>query len=165
MRSAAKLLHKEAQNQFENGGALKADEAFQNARELNALANTTARLVIRNHRLFGVRYLHALQQENWEVADAYAVEAIQSPYADEALKIACVRALQELCSLQSVDKEIAQRTHHRHAVNAVAGVGASPVVWTGGVSSSDRAMYIRNLRDSGYNPKNNFNASGNVVTQ
>jgi hypothetical protein len=25
----------------------------------------------------------------------------------------------------------AQRTHHRHAMNAIAGVGASPVVWTG----------------------------------
>jgi hypothetical protein len=32
----------------------------------------------------------------------------------------------------------------------------------GGVSSSDREMYIRNLHDSGYNPKNNFNASGNI---
>jgi alkylhydroperoxidase family enzyme len=28
--------------------------------------------------------------------------------------------------------------------------------------SSDHDMYIRNLRDSGYSPKNNFNASGNV---
>ena len=44
-----------------------------------------------------------------------------------------------------------------------AGVGASPVVWTGGVSSSDHALYIRNLHDSGYNTKNNFNASGNVA--
>ena len=34
-----------------------------------------------------------------------------------------------------------------------------------GVSSSDRALYIKNLHDSGYNPKSNFNASGNVVTQ
>src|ERR1700731_1234729 len=41
-----------------------------------------------------------------------------------------------------------------------AGVGASPVVWTGGVSSSDRALYIRNLHDSGYDTKKNFNASG-----
>jgi hypothetical protein len=65
----------------------------------------------------------------------------------------------------------AHRTHHRHAMNASAGVGASPVVsaspvlWTGGVSSSDRALYIRNLHDSGYNTKSNFNALGNVVTQ
>jgi hypothetical protein len=46
-----------------------------------------------------------------------------------------------------------------------AGVGASPVIWPGGVSSNDRNMYIRNLHESGYNPKGNFNASGNVVTQ
>ena len=64
----------------------------------------------------------------------------------------------------------AHRTHHRHAIhrpamNAFAGVGASPVVWTGGVSSSDHATYIRNLHDSGYNPKNNFNANGTVATQ
>ena len=44
-----------------------------------------------------------------------------------------------------------------------AGVAASPGVWAGGVSSSDRALYIRNLHDSGYNTKNNFNASGNVA--
>jgi 3,4-dihydroxy-2-butanone 4-phosphate synthase len=59
----------------------------------------------------------------------------------------------------------AHRTHHRHAMNAYTSVGASPVVWTGGVSSSDRAMYIRNLHDSGYNTKNNFNKSGNLATQ
>jgi 3,4-dihydroxy-2-butanone 4-phosphate synthase len=59
----------------------------------------------------------------------------------------------------------AHRTHHRNAMNAFASVAASPVVWTGGVSSSDRALYIRNLHDSGYNLKNNFNASGNVASQ
>ena len=64
------------------------------------------------------------------------------------------------------------RTHHHHAMNAPAVVGApppvgapSPVVWMGGVSSSDRDMYARNLRDSGYNPKSNFNANGTVKTQ
>ena len=31
--------------------------------------------------------------------------------------------------------------------------------------AQDRALYIKNLHDSGYNPKNNFNASGNVATQ
>jgi hypothetical protein len=46
-----------------------------------------------------------------------------------------------------------------------AGVAGSPGVWTGGVSSSDYALYIRNLRDSGYNTKNNFNTSGNVAQQ
>jgi hypothetical protein len=48
----------------------------------------------------------------------------------------------------------AHPTHHRHAIhhramNANANVGASPVVVPGGVSSSDRDLYIRNLRDSG----------------
>jgi hypothetical protein len=46
-----------------------------------------------------------------------------------------------------------------------AGVGAPPAGSTGGVSSSDRDLYIRNLRDSGYDPKNNFNANGLVKTQ
>ena len=56
----------------------------------------------------------------------------------------------------------AHTTHHRHAMNAQASVGASPVIWMGGVSSSDRALYIKNLHDSGYNPKNNFKADGNI---
>jgi hypothetical protein len=46
-----------------------------------------------------------------------------------------------------------------------AGVGASPVGWWGGVNSNDRAMYIKNLRDSGYDVKKNFNANGNVAQQ
>jgi hypothetical protein len=59
----------------------------------------------------------------------------------------------------------AHRSHHRQAMNAVPGVGASPVVWPGGVSSSDHAMYIQNLRDSRYDPKNNFDAKGILKTQ
>jgi hypothetical protein len=64
----------------------------------------------------------------------------------------------------------AHRTHHHAATNANASVGApgggtSPVLWTGGVSGSDREMYFKNLHDSGYNPKNNFNANGNVAQQ
>jgi hypothetical protein len=58
----------------------------------------------------------------------------------------------------------AQRTPHRNAMNSFARMGASPVV-PGGVSSGDHAMYIQNLRDSGYDPKSNFNAKGNLVTQ
>jgi hypothetical protein len=46
-----------------------------------------------------------------------------------------------------------------------AGVGAPPAVWTGGVSKSDHDLYMRNLHDSGYDPKNNFNANGLVQTQ
>ena len=61
----------------------------------------------------------------------------------------------------------AHRTHHRQAMNANAAVPApaSPVGWMGGVSSSDRATYIRNLHDAGYDPKNNFDAKGNMRTQ
>jgi hypothetical protein len=46
-----------------------------------------------------------------------------------------------------------------------AGGAASPGGWTGGVSNSDREMYFKNLHDSGYNTKNNFNANGNVAQQ
>ena len=79
----------------------------------------------------------------------------------------------------------ATRTHHSRAMkpnasaaamnpspyagpttsNAFGSVGPSPVVWQGGVSSSDRDLYFRNMRDSGYNPKNNRNSFGNVATQ
>ena len=55
----------------------------------------------------------------------------------------------------------AHRTHHHHAMNAAPSVDGSPV----GVSSSDHAMYIQNLHDSGYDPKNNFDAKGILKTQ
>jgi len=32
----------------------------------------------------------------------------------------------------------------------------------GGVGSSDRALYSKNLKDSGYNPKNDFNPNGTI---
>lgn len=54
---------------------------------------------------------------------------------------------------------------HRRAMGAYARVGAPPVVWPGGVSSSDHALHIRNLRDSGYDPKKNFNRYGNVASE
>jgi hypothetical protein len=59
------------------------------------------------------------------------------------------------------------RTHHSHAMNAHAAVPAtpSPATSIGGVSSSDHAAYMRNLHDSGYNPKNNFNTNGTIKTQ
>ena len=61
----------------------------------------------------------------------------------------------------------AHRTHHSHAMNAHAAVPAtpSPAVSIGGVSSSDHTTYMRNLHDSGYNPKNNFNTNGTIKTQ
>ena len=59
------------------------------------------------------------------------------------------------------------RTHHRQAMNANAAMPApaSPVGWMGGVSSGDRTMYMKNLHDSGYDPKNNFDAKGILKTQ
>ena len=41
--------------------------------------------------------------------------------------------------------------------------GGPSAAW-GGASSSDRAQYIKNLHDSGYNPRNNFNADGTIKT-
>jgi hypothetical protein len=49
--------------------------------------------------------------------------------------------------------------------NTFAGPGVSPVGWWGGASSNDRALYIKNLHDAGYDPKNNFNANGTIRTQ
>jgi len=68
-------------------------------------------------------------------------------------------------AILTISTSVALAAHrtHRQSMNAMAAVGESPAVWTGGVSNSDRGMYIRNLRDSGYNLKNNFNASGNLV--
>jgi hypothetical protein len=57
----------------------------------------------------------------------------------------------------------AHGTHHRDAMNASAAVPAPPVGWTGGVNSNDHAMHLKNLHDSGYNPKNDFNSAGNIA--
>ena len=43
--------------------------------------------------------------------------------------------------------------------------GGYPSPAWGGVSNSDRELYIKNLHDSGYDTKRNFNASGNVAQQ
>ena len=43
--------------------------------------------------------------------------------------------------------------------------GGYPSAAWGGVSSSDRDLHVRNLRDSGYDKKKDFNASGNMATQ
>ena len=39
-----------------------------------------------------------------------------------------------------------------------------PIVW-GGMSSNDHADHIKNLHESGYNPKNDFNTNGTIKTQ
>jgi hypothetical protein len=45
---------------------------------------------------------------------------------------------------------------------AQAPVGALPVVVPGSVRGSDRALYIKNLHNSGYSPKNDFNPNGTI---
>jgi hypothetical protein len=57
----------------------------------------------------------------------------------------------------------AHRTHHHHAMNASVATPAPPVGWMGPMNSGDHTMYLKNLHDSGYDPKNNFNAAGNVA--
>jgi hypothetical protein len=66
----------------------------------------------------------------------------------------------------------AHHRHHHQAMNASPVVGApppigapSPVIWPGAVSSSDHADYVKNLRESGYNPKNDFNTNGTIKNQ
>jgi hypothetical protein len=51
----------------------------------------------------------------------------------------------------------AHRVHH-HAMNASAPAAANPppAIWMGGIKSSDHVTYLRNLHDSGYDPKNDY---------
>jgi hypothetical protein len=85
----------------------------------------------------------------------------------------------------SVALAAAQKTHHRHAAkpnastaamtpnpnappmypNAFGGGGPAPLGWGGGMSSGDRDQYMKNLHDSGYDKKNDFNSNGTVRTQ
>jgi hypothetical protein len=44
------------------------------------------------------------------------------------------------------------------------GAGYQPGVW-GGVRSKDYKLYIKNLHDAGYDPKNNYNANGTIKVQ
>jgi hypothetical protein len=46
------------------------------------------------------------------------------------------------------------------ATAAMPAFAQAPVL--GGVSSSDHALYLKNLQDSGYNPKNDFNPNGTM---
>ena len=59
----------------------------------------------------------------------------------------------------------AQRTHHRQASPALQreGVRGLNAYAAGPANSNDSALYIKNLRDSGYNPKNDFDGAGNVL--
>ncbi|MBR0739758.1 hypothetical protein JQ581_22750 [Bradyrhizobium liaoningense] len=57
--------------------------------------------------------------------------------------------------------------HHHHALsaNAAAPAAPPPMGWMGGANSGDHALHLQNLHDSGYNPKNDRDANGNVATQ
>ena len=57
----------------------------------------------------------------------------------------------------------AHRTHHRHVTHAAA--PAYPVAPMGGMSSGDQTQYMKNLRDSGYDPKNDYGKNGIIVSQ
>jgi hypothetical protein len=60
----------------------------------------------------------------------------------------------------------AHRTHHHHLMmHAAVAEPAPPVGWMGPINSDDHAMHLRNLHDSGYNPKNDFNAAGTIANQ
>lgn len=73
-------------------------------------------------------------------------------------------AVTVLPTITLADARVAkQRTIHRQVVM---GAGVSPALLNanaslnGTVTSSDRAIHLRNLHDSGYNPKNDYNAFG-----
>ena len=72
-------------------------------------------------------------------------------------------------AIVTLSASAASAAHHRHhhALNPTAATPASPspMGWTGGPTSSDHAMYLQNLHDSGYNPKNDRDAAGNMAAQ
>lgn len=53
---------------------------------------------------------------------------------------------------------------HARSMNAYAAVGAPPAAMPG-ASSKDRDMYMKNLHDSGYDPKNDLTKSGTMRQQ
>ena len=75
-------------------------------------------------------------------------------------------AVASLPLITPADARVAgHRTIHRHVVMSAA---ASPALLNANASlngsgiGSDHAMHMRNLRDSGYNPKNDLNSNGSV---
>ena len=76
-----------------------------------------------------------------------------------------ILAIITILALSTSGALAAQRTHHRHASPALflsEGARGSNAYAVGPGNSNDSAMYLKNLRDSGYNPKNNFDEFGNV---
>jgi len=75
-------------------------------------------------------------------------------------------AIASLPLITPADARVAgKRNSHRHVVMSAP---TSPALLNANASlngyadGSDRAMHMRNLRDSGYNPKNDFNANGSM---
>ena len=109
----------------------------------------------------------------------------QADMSEELTMTKCILVSLAILTLSTSVALAVQRTHHSRAMkpsasaaamnpspfarpmtsNAFGGVGPSPVVWQGGVSSSDRDLYFRNLRDSGYDKKGDFNPNGTLRTQ
>ena len=106
----------------------------------------------------------------------YNLPMLQGDISEELTMTRSILISLAILTLSTSVALAAQRTHHSRAVkpnastaamnpNAFAGGGLSPVVWPGGVSSSDRDQYNRNLRDSGYDRKKDFNSNGTIRTQ
>jgi hypothetical protein len=74
-----------------------------------------------------------------------------------------ILAIITILALSTSGALAAQRTHHRHASPALLPSDGSRALnaYAAG-PSNDHAMYLKNLRDSGYNPKNDFDEFGNV---
>ena len=51
------------------------------------------------------------------------------------------------------------------AIGTAGAVAATSYNWGWGGTSSDHALYFKNLRDAGYNPKDNFDANGTIKSQ
>jgi hypothetical protein len=64
----------------------------------------------------------------------------------------------------SASSALAAHRHH-HVMNVAAPPAMpAPAMWTGGFNSSDHATYLKNLRDSGYNPRSDY-VNGLMGTQ
>ncbi|MCS3453270.1 MULTISPECIES: hypothetical protein [Bradyrhizobium] len=71
-----------------------------------------------------------------------------------------------IASLSTAALADARTAQHRTHQRLVMGTALSPAVLNANASLNgdvgDRAMRMQNLRESGYNPKNDFDANGNV---
>jgi hypothetical protein len=75
-----------------------------------------------------------------------------------------ILAIITILALSTSGALAAQRTHHRNASLALLPSEGSRGLnaYAAGPGNSNDSLYIKNLRDSGYNPKNDFDGSGNV---